>query len=41
VLVLDGSSYAVHGEFFKGQQAASKLLPGFVVDVTSVFDTKK
>ena len=35
VLTLDGSSYAVQGEFSAGQQATSKLLPGFAVDVTS------
>jgi Uma2 family endonuclease len=35
VLTLDGASYAVHGEFKRGEQATSKLLPGFAVDVTS------
>jgi len=34
VLTLDGSTYAIHGEFSKGEQATSKLLPGFAVDVT-------
>jgi Uma2 family endonuclease len=36
VLVLDGPAYAVHGVFRRGQQATSKLLPGFAVDVTAV-----
>jgi Uma2 family endonuclease len=36
VLTLDGSAYAIHGVFSKGEQATSKLLPGFAVDVTSV-----
>jgi Uma2 family endonuclease len=36
VLTLDGSTYAVHGEFSAGQQATSRLLPGFAVDVTAV-----
>ncbi|MGP0069526.1 MAG: Uma2 family endonuclease [Isosphaeraceae bacterium] len=40
VLVLDGATYAVHGEFSRGQQATSKLLAGFSVDVTAVLDTK-
>jgi len=35
VLTLDGTSYAVHGEFSRGRQATSLLLPGFAVDVTS------
>jgi Uma2 family endonuclease len=34
VLRLDGDRYAVHGEFPKGTQATSNLLPGFTVDVT-------
>jgi Uma2 family endonuclease len=33
-------TYSVHGEFSKGQQATSKLLPGFAVDVTSVLAGK-
>jgi Uma2 family endonuclease len=41
VLALDGKSYAVHGEFSRGQQATSKLLPGFVVDVTSALAPKR
>lgn len=36
VLVLDGPAYAVHGVFPRGQQATSKLLLGFAVDVTAV-----
>jgi Uma2 family endonuclease len=35
VLTLDGTTYAVHGEFQRGEQATSRLLPGFTVDVTS------
>jgi len=34
VLRLQGDSYVVHGEFLKGSQATSVLLPGFTVDVT-------
>jgi Uma2 family endonuclease len=41
VLTLVGSTYAVHGEFSKGEQATSKLLPGFAVDVTSALAAKK
>lgn len=36
VLTLSGQSYQVHGAFGPGQQAASVLLPGFVVDVGEV-----
>jgi len=35
VLTLEGPTYSVHGEFKRGEQATSKLLPGFAVDVTS------
>ena len=35
VLTLDGLNYAVNGEFHRGDQATSKLLPGFAVDLTS------
>ena len=41
VLALDGSAYAVHGEFVRGQQATSKLLPGFTVDVTAALAAKR
>jgi Uma2 family endonuclease len=34
VLTLDGPTYAVHGEFKRGEQATSRLLPAFAVDVT-------
>jgi Uma2 family endonuclease len=34
---LDGSQYKVHGEFSRGQQAASALLSGFAVDVAGLF----
>ena len=40
VLVLDGAAYAVHGVFARGQQATSKLLPGFSVDVTAALVAK-
>ncbi|MFI5457776.1 MAG: Uma2 family endonuclease [Isosphaerales bacterium] len=41
VLALDGTSYAVHGDFKRGEQATSKLLPGFAVDVTSALAGKR
>jgi len=41
VLTLDGTAYAVHGEFSRGQQATSKLLPGFAVDVSAVLAPKR
>lgn len=34
---LEGEHYAAHGEFGRGQRAASPLLDGFVVDVTELF----
>ena len=37
VLRLDGKQYTVHGEYPKGAAAASHLLPGFEVDVTTAF----
>lgn len=37
VLRLDGKNYSVHGEYAKGATAASHLLPGFEVDVTTAF----
>jgi len=37
VLTLAGDSYAVHGEFGQGEEAASVLLAGFGVGVTAVF----
>ena len=40
VLRLDGKQYAVHGEYAKGTKAASHLLPGFGVDVTTAFDQR-
>jgi len=41
VLTLDGTSYSVHGEFSRGEQATSKLLPGFAVDVMSALAPKR
>jgi Uma2 family endonuclease len=41
VLALDGARYAVHGEFAPGQQATSKLLEGFAVDVAGTFAAAK
>jgi Uma2 family endonuclease len=40
VLTLDGQTYAVHGEFKRGELATSKLLPGFSVDVASALTPK-
>lgn len=37
VLTLDHAKYIVHGEFKLGEQAGSKLLKGFSVDVAEVF----
>lgn len=37
VLALEGGSYVTHGEFTPSQQAASRLLEDFTVDVTAVF----
>ncbi len=34
-------SYVEHGTFRKGERAASKLLPGFEVDVTETFSQKR
>jgi Uma2 family endonuclease len=41
VLTLDGAEYAVHGTFARGEQATSKLLPGFVVDVTAALAARR
>lgn len=41
VLRLEEGGYVVHGEFPKGTQAASALLPDFAVDVTAVFAAAK
>jgi Uma2 family endonuclease len=37
VLVLDGNQYGEHGVFATGDQASSRLLPGFQVDVSALF----
>jgi Uma2 family endonuclease len=37
VFRLDGGKYTIHGQFSPGEQATSRLLPGFAVDVTTVF----
>jgi len=37
VLTLEGSEYAVHGEFRPGSRATSRLLPALSVDVTALF----
>ena len=34
---LEGSQYKVHGEFTRGQRAASALLDGFAIDVEALF----
>jgi Uma2 family endonuclease len=41
VLRLEGQDYVVHGEFVDGHSATSKLLPGFEIDATSVFEAGK
>ena len=41
VLTLSGKTYKVHGKFKPGQQATSKLLPGFTLDVAAVFAAGK
>jgi len=38
VLVLKGRRYETHGVFKRGDVATSKILPGFSVDVSAVFD---
>ena len=38
VLVLDGTQYVEHGVFALGERATSRLLSGFVADVTAIFD---
>jgi Uma2 family endonuclease len=40
VLRLAGRRYVVHGEFRKGDAAASHLLPGFTVDVTAALSQR-
>ena len=40
VLSLSGTTYAVHGEFARGQRATSVLLPGFSVAVEEVFTVR-
>jgi Uma2 family endonuclease len=37
VLRLEKDQYVVHGEFLAGAQATSVILPGFAVEVKSVF----
>lgn len=41
VLTLDGSTYQLHGDFEQGSQATSVMLPGFMVDVASIFEAGK
>ena len=38
VLTLEGQDYIVHGEFGKGEQATSLLLPRFQIDVAILFE---
>lgn len=40
-LRLEGDHYAVEGEYRCGDQARSVLLPGFVVDVATVFNQRR
>src|SRR5207249_11537691 len=37
VFVLSGKTYKTDGVFKRGEQATSKLLPGFALDVAAVF----
>jgi Uma2 family endonuclease len=41
VLCLEGNRYQEHGVFSLGEQAASRLLPGFTVDVSALFAATK
>jgi Uma2 family endonuclease len=41
VLTLEDQIYVAHGEFKRGDQATSKLLPGFAVDVASALEPKR
>ena len=41
VLRLDGVEYVEHGAFGPGEAAGSALLPGFVVDVSAAFSTRR
>jgi Uma2 family endonuclease len=41
VLVLDGKKYREHGVFTVGEQATSRSLPGFSVNVEAVFEAGK
>jgi Uma2 family endonuclease len=41
VLALEGTEYIEHGVFARGEQATSRLLPGFVVDVTEALAPKR
>jgi Uma2 family endonuclease len=40
VLALEGSTYVVHGPYFRGDDAESRLLPGFKVNVTEVLSAR-
>ncbi len=37
VLFLEGQRYTIYGEFHMGEQAASRLLEGFSIDVSALF----
>jgi len=41
VLALEGEQYIQHGKFTPGEQASSRLLDGFAVDVENVFQAAK
>jgi Uma2 family endonuclease len=41
ILALEGETYVVHGEFKPGEQATSKLLPGFTIDATAALARKR
>jgi len=40
VLALDGENYIEHARFPRGQRAASRLLPGFEIEVTAALAVK-
>lgn len=40
VLALEGGTYVEHGVFRRGEQASSRLLDGFSVDVDAVFNAR-
>ncbi len=41
VLTLEAGAYVAHSVFRRGEQASSKLLSGFTVDVDAAFDLRR